>query len=125
VWLEVVDAYEHGAGSLALRPWGAFTASRSAGRDVSIGEAMRYLAELAWVPHAITENPALEWREVEQRSVQVSLAVEGERRSVRYEFDEAGDVVRVWTAARPRVEGSRLWIEPGVGRSVIMPSSGR
>jgi Family of unknown function (DUF6544) len=83
-------------------------ATRAGGVEVAKGEAMRYLAELAWVPHAIVANRELEWREIDDQSVEVATHVASSRVAVRLHFDPAGDIARASAAARPRMVGKRL-----------------
>ena len=45
---------------------------RQSGSEVAAGEALRYLAELPWVPWAMEHNAELEWRKLDDRSVEVA-----------------------------------------------------
>lgn len=101
VSVKVLDGYAHGSGMLRVRALGFPVQTRS-GRDIDAGEAYRYLAELPWVPHAMAANHELEWRELDERSVEVAAEVGGERPTVRLEFDDTGDIVRCSADARPR-----------------------
>lgn len=108
VSLRVVDGYADGAGSLKVRAVGIPVQTQS-GHDVDVGEAFRYLAELPWVPHSMAANRELEWRELDDRSVEVSTLVGDKRPTVRLEFDEAGDIVRCVAGSRPRaVDGGSV-----------------
>jgi hypothetical protein len=40
--------------------------------NISKGEAMRYLAELPWLPQAMVANQELEWRQIDDRTVEVA-----------------------------------------------------
>ncbi len=126
----VVDAYEHGApGRSRSVRGGAFTASRSAGRDVSIGEAMRYLAELPCRCRTRSRRTRLLRRGARSSSgrSRSSLAVEGERRSVRYAVTtRPRDVVRAVdrrsaTRGRETAAVDRAWWS---GRSVTYAELG-
>jgi hypothetical protein len=101
VSLKVLDGYAHGHGTLRVRTLG-FPVQTQSGPEIDVGEAYRYLAELPWVPHAMAANPELEWREVDECTVEVSTAVADERPTVRIEFDDAGDIVLCLADARPR-----------------------
>lgn len=48
---------------------------RSRGPEVTESEAMRYLAELPWLPHAMAANQELEWRELDDATVEVATVV--------------------------------------------------
>lgn len=97
--MTVADGFAEGAGRLRVSLLG-IPLQTETGPETDLGEAMRYLAELAWAPQAIVANRQLAWRELDEKSVEVSCAV-GERSAVvRWEFDDAGDLVRS-TGMRP------------------------
>ena len=56
--IKVVDAYAEGEGTLDVRLLGR-TMQRERGPEMAVGEAMRYLAELPLVPHAMVHNGEL------------------------------------------------------------------
>ena len=99
--LRVVDGYKDRRGHLELRFLG-LPMRRQSGPELDEGELLRYLAELPWVPHAMTQNPELEWREVDEGAVDVSAR----GLTVRLRFDGAGDIVRASSEMR-RFEGKR------------------
>ena len=63
---------------------------RQTGDDLDVGEAMRYLAELVWVPPAILVNPALEWSQVGPNQLLASTRVGERTASVRLSLDDEG-----------------------------------
>ena len=91
--LTVVDDYAAGEGKLEVRVLGV-PVQRQRGRETVRGEALRYLAELAWAPHAIASNRELDWRRLDNGRAEVATEVDGERLAVEVEFDGAGDIVR-------------------------------
>lgn len=91
VALHVRDWYRAGEGALEVRLWG-LPFKRLRGDSVAKGEAIRYLAELPWAPQAMFDNRELEWREVDERTVEVATSVGGERVAVLLHFDAAGDI---------------------------------
>ncbi len=105
VWLNVTDGFEAGKGSLHGRLWGRIPVMKTEGRDVTRAEAMRYLAELFWVPQALLGNPELHWYEESSSSVRVTTAAAGEHYGVTIDFDSDGDITAVHAAARPRQAG--------------------
>lgn len=115
VSLRVVDSYAGGDGFLAARLFGLLPVMRQQGAEVSRGEAMRYLAELPWVPHAIRSNRQLGWRQVADRSVEVSTSVRDAPAAVRLDFDQSGDILGTFAAARPHPEGKTSVPRPWVG----------
>ena len=114
--LRVVDRFEAGAGLLEARLLGLVPVMRASGPEVDAGEAMRYLAELPWVPHALVANRQLDWREIDERTVEVGTRVGAATAAVRLELDEAGDIVGASTDARPRMEKGRAVPTPWTGR---------
>jgi hypothetical protein len=114
VRVRVLDRYRAGEGLLVARIWGLIPATRSSGADTDRAEAMRYLAELPWVPQAIGANPELSWRELEDGSVEVSTLVGGRAASVRLTLDEAG-LIRSASGIRPRLAGRTSIDTPFLG----------
>jgi hypothetical protein len=115
VRVRVVDRYRDGQGSLTAKVWGLITATRSTGPETDRAEAMRYIAELPWVPQAIGSNPELSWRELEDDSIEVSTLVGGKAASVRLTLDDAG-LIRSASGLRPRLAGRTSVETPFVGR---------
>jgi hypothetical protein len=111
----VVDRYRDGEGSLSAKVWGLIPATRSSGPEADRGEAMRYLGELPWVPYALASNPELSWRELGDRSVEVSTLVGGRPVSVQFSLDESG-LIRSASGIRPRLAGKRAVDTQFVGR---------
>jgi len=105
--IKVVDEYADGDGRLEARVLG-FPMKRNEGPETVRGEALRYLAELPWVPYAMAHNPELEWRELDDRAAEVAAIVRGDRLVVNVEFDDAGDIVRGSSQMRP-LESGRAW----------------
>ena len=83
--LRIVDEYVDGEGRLEGRLLGV-PVLRQAGPEAATAQALRYLAELPWVPHAMVRNGELEWRELDERSVEVAAHVDGDRLAVKLRF---------------------------------------
>jgi hypothetical protein len=114
VRVRVLDRYRAGEGLLVARIWGLIPATRSSGADTDRAEAVRYLAELPWVPQAIGANPELSWRELEDGSVEVSTLVGGRAASVRLTLDDAG-LIQSASGIRPRLAGRTSVDTPFLG----------
>ena len=97
--LTVVDELAGGIGRLRVSFLGIPLRTADT-PETTVGQAMRYLSELAWAPPAIAANPELEWRELDASSVEVSCVVGGAKVPVRWHFDGAGDLVGA-TGVRP------------------------
>ena len=101
--LTVVDEFADGSGRLCVSLLGVPLQTEN-GPETAVGEAMRYLAELAWAPQAIVANRELEWQEIDDESVEVAYRVGATRVAVRWHFNEDGDVVGA-TGMRPFLIG--------------------
>ncbi len=112
--LRIVDDHADGDGKLEGRMLGV-PVLRQAGSEAATAQALRYLSELAWVPYAMAHNNELEWRELEERSVEVAAYVGGERLAVKLEFDDAGDIRRASTRMRSFRVAKRLVPTPWGG----------
>ena len=103
----ILDYYLDGEGLLEARLFGSWGLARAVGPQVSKGELMRYLAELAWAPHAMLLNPRLTWREIDATTVEVSAESQAGLVRVRLVFED-GDLARIEADDRPRAVGRRL-----------------
>jgi hypothetical protein len=99
--MRVVDSYQPPDGLLEVRVLGV-PVRRNRGPELANGEALRYLAEIPWVPHAIVANHQLRWRSVGDDAVEVSTAVSAEQVAVQLIFSD-DQIVRT-VAERPRLE---------------------
>jgi hypothetical protein len=108
--MTVVDQLAEGKGQLRVSLLGLPLQTQT-GPETTVGEAMRYLAELVWAPPAITANRALGWRELDERALEVTASVPA-RVAVRWRFDDNGDLLEA-TGELPFPVGksfvSRLW----------------
>ena len=115
VWVRVHDWYRCGEGGLTGRLFGLVPVARAAGAETARAEAMRYLAELPWYPHAIVANNRLSWRELDDESIEVATSVRSVRAAVTLSFDRAGDIVRASASQRPRQENGGVVERPWSG----------
>jgi hypothetical protein len=97
--LRVVDDYDAGTGALTVSLFG-LPLQRQRNPETMRGEALRYLAELPFVPPALVMNRELEFQEIDDRRVDVAATVAGERLKVTLDLDERGNVVRASSTIR-------------------------
>lgn len=109
--MRVTDAYQPPDGLLEVRVLG-IPVRRESGPELAQGEAFRYLAEIPLVPQAITANGQLHWREIDERTAEVSTEVGGDRLALKFTF-EGSEIVRT-EAQRPRLESGGT-VTPWVG----------
>ncbi|MFN6951084.1 MAG: DUF6544 family protein [Albidovulum sp.] len=107
-YLRVIDAYVGAEGMLEARLFGSVPLARMSGRELALGEAFRYLAELPWAPDAILGNPDLVWRVTGPDRVEVRLATQGGTARVTFRFDGAGDIVGMEAQDRPARDAAGL-----------------
>lgn len=100
--LQVIDSYVDGTGALEVRIVGSIPVASSMGGETDRGEAMRFLAELPWNPDAILNARGLTWRVIDEESVEVSLETSNGVARVTLQLDEAGDIIAIEAAERPR-----------------------
>ena len=111
--LTVVDEIADGAGQLRVSLLG-IPLQTEKGPETTVGQLMRYLAELAWAPHAIAANRKLEWREVGANEIEVACEAGGERAEVRWQFNKGGDLKGA-TGERPYPAGETFVPRPWGG----------
>lgn len=109
----VVDRYADGSGSLSARMLGLIPMMGARGPDIDRGEAMRYLSELPWAPHAIDRNHELRWRQLGPHSLEVGTLVNGSPVAVRLDSNTDGDMVRA-LGDRPRQVGKEVIETPWI-----------
>jgi hypothetical protein len=80
------------------------------------GELMRYLAELAWAPHAILLNTALRWRADGPDTLAVSAGAGETACEVLLSLDSAGRIAGAFAADRPRSATTSFQPTPWRGR---------
>jgi hypothetical protein len=105
VSIRVRDWYRAGAAGLDVRLWGLFRVVHGRGPEIARGEAIRYLVELPLAPQAMALNTELDWRVLDESTVEVTTLIDGQRVVARLHFDAAGDIDAASAPARPRSVG--------------------
>jgi hypothetical protein len=113
--IRVVDSYA-AEGWLEVRIAGTIPVAKASGPDIDKGETMRFMAELAWNPDAILNASALRWRQIDAKTVEVSIDPANGNIAVRQVFDENGDIVAIETDDRPYVVDGKSVPTRWVGR---------
>lgn len=96
----VIDAYVAGEGRLAARALGSIPVATASGPEINRAEAMRYLAELPWIPDAVLGNPAIVWAMRGDGWIEASLPLEPRDAVVRFRL-EGGVIAEMRAEARP------------------------
>lgn len=97
------DALKDGAGRFDIMALGVVPIARASQTTALVrGELMRYLAEIAWAPHAILCNPALRWRVEGPDRLSVSAGEEEVACEVMLGLDSDGRIASGFAPDRPR-----------------------
>lgn len=126
VSVRVMDRYLNGRGSMLARVGGVATVVNQSGEPgLNAGALARYLAEAVWIPPRLASLPGLHWSAVEEETgpptppagaaADATLGDGETEVTVRFHFDEAGDVVAI-SGTRPREVDGRYEDTPWVGR---------
>jgi hypothetical protein len=113
--VSVRDALSYGVGELDAKALFFSIAHSSASLDLTRGELMRYLAELAWAPDAIFQNPELRWRETGSDTLVVSAGVSETLVEVTLTLNGEGQIGRAFAPDRPRAVGTSFSPTPWQG----------
>jgi hypothetical protein len=111
------DALEQGEGRFDIMALGVIPITRAEHTSALMrGELMRYLAELAWAPHAILLNTALRWRVDGPNSLAVSVGAGETACEVLLTLDSDGRIAVAFAANRPRSATAPYLPTPWRGR---------
>lgn len=80
------------------------------------GELMRYLAEIAWAPHAILHNHALHWQVVDAETLSVSAGENETKCQILLSLDSEGRIMGTFAADRPRAATAPILPTPWRGQ---------
>lgn len=114
--ISVVDAFVEGRGLLTAKLWGRVPFVKAEGSQTDLAQALRYLAELPWVPHAMRRNKGLTLTQLDDRHVEASTPVGNARASLQLEFSSDGDIAGARADRRPRMVGKTTTMTPWGGR---------
>jgi hypothetical protein len=107
--VSVFDAFVAGRGELSARLLGVFQVAGGSGADYDKGELMRYLSELPVYPDAILNLRGVVWRQIDEHTVSVTAQSATGDATVRFIFDDAGDIVRMEADDRPmEIDGTTV-----------------
>lgn len=101
VHLRIVDAYAggHGASKLSLMSAVQAGAAR-AGAELDAGALHRYLAEAPWYPTALLPSDCLAWTAIDEHRAMATLTHGETSVSLEFRFNDAGEIVGMYTPAR-------------------------
>jgi hypothetical protein len=100
IWALATDGHADGDGWGGAKLWGLKSMGEKSGPDVHATQLIRNIAELVWLPDVALADPALRWAGGED-SFEVRADAADREVLVRFDVDEAGDVTRASSPARP------------------------
>ena len=101
----VVDAFVAGRGVFDARLAATLKVAGGDGPDYDRGELMRWLSELPLHPDAILNATDLVWQQLDARTVSVTAQSASGPATLRFGFDENGDIVSMVADDRPMDRG--------------------
>lgn len=106
--VRVRDAYIGGEGSMRGRLISAIpVVDEHSGAELNTAALQRYLAESVWFPTSLLPSERLRWESVDDQTARATLSDRGVTASVEFRFNEAGEIVSVYTPQRFReIRGS-------------------
>lgn len=111
------DALQDGAGRFDITALGVIPLARAQHTPALVrGELMRYLAEIAWAPQAILDNPELRWRVDGPDTLSVGAGVGATASEVILGLDSDGRITTAFAPDRPRSATPPILPTPWHGR---------
>lgn len=99
----VRDAYADGRGEMVARVLGIYPVAKEAGSsELAYGELIRYLAEMMWFPSALRPGHGVTWSALDDHRAMAHLDDHGHSVSLQFTFNDAHEIVEVFTPARMR-----------------------
>lgn len=113
--VRVIDTFDGTTGLLDARIGAAVSVSRVAGGSADADELMRYLAELAWAPGALTRNAGLDFEVLSPTRIRAIAKVAGTPVAVDLDIGPSGEIVSASAAARGMTVGNEIRPTPWEG----------
>ena len=115
--VRVRDSFIEGIGSMQAALAGIVPLMNQRGGSLlNVGALQRYLAEAPWLPVSLLPRFGVTWEAIDNRTARGTVT-EGETTvSLEFSFDDAGDVTRVYSPARPRELGGHYELTPWAAR---------
>jgi hypothetical protein len=83
------DKYQNGKGNMLIKAASLITIANSQGNEIDQGTLIRYMAEIAWFPHAAVCD-YLDWEQIDSSHARVTMSYNGVTASGIYTFNKEG-----------------------------------
>ena len=100
IWVLATDGQADGDGWGGAKLWGIKTMGNKSGPEVHAMQLVRNIAELVWLPDTALADDALRWGGSAD-TFEIRADAAEQEVLVRFDVDEAGDVTRAYSPARP------------------------
>ena len=98
--VRVLDGYLDGQGYGRVSLLSAFGVAGPQGPELDSGALHRYLAEAVWLPTALLPSAGVVWTPIDEHSARATLSDRHTSVSLDFHFNEAGEVIRIFTPGR-------------------------
>ena len=117
VAVNVCDSYIEGKGKMKGKLMSLVTLiDTQDASELDEGALQRYLAEAVWFPTALLPSEGVSWRAIDKHRAEASLTDAGVTASLEFTFNEAGEIVSVYTPGRYREVSGTYEMTPWIGR---------
>ena len=133
VHVRVRDAYADGVGSGQVQLLSAVTLASDRDKPkLNSSSLHRYLAEAVWYPTALLPSAGVQWSPIDNRTALAILSDVGNTVSLEFRFNDAAEIVGIYTAGRWRRTANGYELTPWEGhfsayrrqQGVLVPSRG-
>jgi hypothetical protein len=133
VHVRVSDAYADGVGSGQVQLLSALTVACDSNKpELNSASLHRYLAEAVWYPTALLPSAGVQWSPIDNRRAFATLSDLGNTVSLEFRFNDAAEVVGIYTEGRWSRTANGYELTPWEGhfsdyrchKGVLVPSSG-
>lgn len=115
--MRVRDAYVAGQGAAQVSALSLMTiADEHGGAELAEGALLRYLAEAVWLPTALLPSTRLAWSPIDGNRALATMTDAGTTVSLEFRFNDAGEVVSVYTPGRYRAVDGGYELTPWGGQ---------
>lgn len=99
--VRVLDSYVGGVGAGRVSVMSAMASTaEAAAPELNSGALHRYLAEAVWYPSALLPQAGVRWSPISEHAAMATLEDRGTTVELEFRFDEAGDVVAIYSPGR-------------------------
>ncbi|MGJ7459018.1 DUF6544 family protein [Halomonas sp. RA08-2] len=99
--MRVMDGYIDGVGAGRVSLLSALPVASDAGNPaLNSGALHRYLAEAVWCPTALLPRAGVMWRPIDDHTAMATLTDRGATVSLEFRFNDAGEVIGIYSPGR-------------------------